>query len=245
MPQKLSFFIYLLDITFQTPIPYSSTTHSFHPLQHWTSLVYPLLKILTGNFTSPLSLSQLPQSWAFCIVSASFSPPLSRYPYIGALSALVWSTHDMCGGSPRTQLSWTECSLRLFVLSVLLLSLTIFSLLNSAAKLLLSISSIVIFTLTALLNLLTACLPPLLRPRCTRLCTQAHPFTDQIPYARVKQHLHSFIPFTGKLGNNLPFSVFTPAYELNSFKRKVSGHLSSWIWSLVFDTHLLSSRSSK
>ncbi len=28
MPQKLSFFIYLLDITFQIPIPYSSTTHS-------------------------------------------------------------------------------------------------------------------------------------------------------------------------------------------------------------------------
>ncbi len=34
MPQKLSFFINLIDITFQTSIPYSSTTHSYHPLQH-------------------------------------------------------------------------------------------------------------------------------------------------------------------------------------------------------------------
>ncbi len=33
-PQKLIFFIYLLYITFQTPMPYSSTTHSYHPLQH-------------------------------------------------------------------------------------------------------------------------------------------------------------------------------------------------------------------
>ncbi len=141
----------------------------------------------------------------------------------------------MYGGAPRTQLSWTEWSLRLFVSSVLL-SLTIFSLLNSAVKLPLFLSSIVIFTLTALLNLLTACLPPLLRPRCTHLCTQAHPFTVQIPYARVNQHLHSFIPITGKLWNDLPLSVFPCTNDLNSFKRRVSGHLSSWIWSLFSDT---------
>ncbi len=146
----------------------------------------------------------------------------------------------MCGGAPCTQLSWTEWSLRLFVSSVLLLSLTIFSLLNSAAKLPLSLSSIVIFTLTALLNLLTACLPPLLRPRCTHLCTQARPFTVQIPYARVNLHLHTFIPFTGKVLNNLPLSVFPPAYDLNSLKRRVSGHLSSWIWSLLLDTPFFS-----
>ncbi len=86
---------------------------------------------------------------------------------------------------------------------------------------------------------LANCMPPsLLRPRCTRLCTQAHPFSVQIPYARVNQHLHSFIPFTGKLWNNLPLSVFSLAYDLNSFKRRVSGHLSSWIWSLFLDSIL-------
>ncbi len=98
-------------------------------------LALPFTLILSGNFTSNLSLTQLSRSWAFCIVSAIFSPPHSWCPYTGALSALVWSTHHMCGGAPRTQLSWTECSLRLFVSSVLLLSLTLFSLLNSAAKL--------------------------------------------------------------------------------------------------------------
>ena len=69
--------------------------------------------------------------------------------------------------------------------------------------------------------------PPLPRPRCTRLSTHAHPYTVQTPYARVNQHLHSFIPHAGKLWNNLPSSVFPPAYDLNSFKRRVSGHLSS------------------
>ena len=53
--------------------------------------------------------------------------------------------------------------------------------------------------------------PPLPRPRCTRLSTHAHPYTVQTPYARVNQHLHSFIPHAGKLWNNLPSSVFPPA----------------------------------
>ncbi|XP_050717656.1 uncharacterized protein LOC126999291 [Eriocheir sinensis] len=69
--------------------------------------------------------------------------------------------------------------------------------------------------------------PPLPQPRCTRLSSHAHPYTVQTPYARVNQHLHSFIPHAGKLWNNLPSSVFPPAYDLNSFKRRVSGHLSS------------------
>merc|ERR1712035_47787 len=41
-----------------------------------------------------------------------------------------------------------------------LLSLTVYNLLKSAAVLLLFLFSIVFFTVTALLNLLTACLPP-------------------------------------------------------------------------------------
>merc|ERR1712035_22001 len=50
-------------------------------------------------------------------------------------------------------------SQKLFVSSALLLSLTVYNLLKSAAVLLLFLSSIVIFMVTALLNLLTACLP--------------------------------------------------------------------------------------
>ena len=48
---------------------------------------------------------------------------------------------------------------RLFVSSTLLLWLTVFNLSNTAAVLLLYLSSTAIFMVTALLNLLTACLP--------------------------------------------------------------------------------------
>ncbi len=67
--------------------------------------------------------------------------------------------------------------------------------------------------------------PPLPRPRCTRLSSQAQPFTVQIPYTRVNQHLQSFIPITRKLWRSLPFSVFPPSYDLNLLKRGVSRHL--------------------
>ena len=67
--------------------------------------------------------------------------------------------------------------------------------------------------------------PPLLRPRCTRLSTLSHPYSVQLSNARVNQYSHSFIPFTGKLWNSLPFAVFPSSYDLNSFKREVSRHL--------------------
>ncbi len=67
---------------------------------------------------------------------------------------------------------------------------------------------------------LANCKPPLLpRPRCTKLTSQAHPSTVQILYGRVDQHLHSFIPVTGKLWNNLPLSTFPPSYDLNFFQK--------------------------
>ncbi len=73
---------------------------------------------------------------------------------------------------------------------------------------------------------LANCMPaPLPRPRCTKLSSQAHPFTIQIPYTRVNQHLQSFIPVTCKLWKSLPFSVFPPSYDLNIFKRGGSRHL--------------------
>ena len=67
--------------------------------------------------------------------------------------------------------------------------------------------------------------PPLPRPRCTRLSTFSHPYSIQLTNARVNQYLHSFIPFTGRLWNSLPDSVFPPSYNLDSFKRGVSRHL--------------------
>jgi hypothetical protein len=67
--------------------------------------------------------------------------------------------------------------------------------------------------------------PPLPRPRRTRLSTLSHPYSIHLPNSRVNQHLHSFIPFTGKLWNSLSDSVFPPSYDLNSFKRGVSRHL--------------------
>ena len=67
--------------------------------------------------------------------------------------------------------------------------------------------------------------PPLMRPRCTRLSTSSHPYSVQIPYARVNQYLQSFFISTGKLWNSLPLSVFPPVYDLNYFKREVSRYL--------------------
>ena len=55
-----------------------------------------------------------------------------------------------------------------------------------------------------------------MRPRCTRFSTFSHPFSIHLTNARVNLHLHSFIPFTGKLWNSLPDSVSPPSYELNS-----------------------------
>ncbi len=73
---------------------------------------------------------------------------------------------------------------------------------------------------------LSNCMAPLLsRPRSTRLSTQDHSSTVQTPYAIVNQYLLSFFPFTGKLYNSLPASVFPPVYDLSAFKSGVSRHL--------------------
>ena len=74
---------------------------------------------------------------------------------------------------------------------------------------------------------LANCMPTSLpRPCCTRLSTSFHPYSVHLPNERVNQYLHSFIPHTGKLWNSLPLSVFPSVYDLNSFKRGVSRHLS-------------------
>ncbi len=49
-------------------------------------------------------------------------------------------------------------------------------------------------------SVLANCMPPLFpRPCCTRLSSQAHPYTVQTPFAKVNQYLHSFFLVTGKL----------------------------------------------
>ena len=74
---------------------------------------------------------------------------------------------------------------------------------------------------------LANCVPLLLpRPRCTRLASSFHSYSVHLPNARVNQYSQSFIPFSGKLCNFPPVSVFLPAYDLNCFKREVSRHLS-------------------
>ena len=63
--------------------------------------------------------------------------------------------------------------------------------------------------------------PPVPRSRCTRFSTSSHFYSVHLSNAKVNQYLHSFLPYTGKLWNSLPLSVFPPAYDLNSFKRGV------------------------
>merc|ERR1711980_70278 len=118
----------------------------------------------------------------------------------------------------------TGGSQKLFVSSTLLLLLTVYKLLRSAAVLLLFLSSIVIFMVTALLNLLTACLPHSGGLAAPDFLLTLTPFLSN----SLMQELTSiFIPFTGKLWNSLPESIFPPAYDLDSFKRGVSRHLFS------------------
>ncbi|MPC17383.1 hypothetical protein E2C01_010237 [Portunus trituberculatus] len=65
-------------------------------------------------------------------------------------------------------------------------------------------------------------MPPLLLwPRFTWLSSSSHPYSVHLSNARVNQYFQSFIPFSGKLWNSLPASVF-PTYDLTSFKREVS-----------------------
>ena len=78
-----------------------------------------------------------------------------------------------------------------------------------------------IIMLTALLKLLTACLPPLMRPRCTRFSTHSHPFSVHPPFARVNQYLNSFFVSTGELWNSLPLCLFPASYfQLNQFQER-------------------------
>ncbi|MPC50562.1 hypothetical protein E2C01_044391 [Portunus trituberculatus] len=68
--------------------------------------------------------------------------------------------------------------------------------------------------------------PLFLRPRCTKLSSSSHPYSVQPSNGGVNQDSQLVIPFTGKLWNFLPASVFPTSYDLSSFNREVSRHLS-------------------
>ena len=89
-----------------------------------------------------------------------------------------------------------------------------------------NVASLALYFLANCSSDLANCMPPLLpRPHCTRLASSSHPYFVHLSNARVNQYSQSFIPFSGKLWNSLPASVFPPAYDLNCFKREVSRHL--------------------
>ena len=67
--------------------------------------------------------------------------------------------------------------------------------------------------------------PPLRRVRNTRLAANSHPFSVQLSNARVNRYSQSFMHATGQLWNCLPLSVFPPAFDLQSFKCRVSRYL--------------------
>ncbi len=100
-PQKHSFSTYPLDIILQTTIPYF-----FYNTQLSLSSTLNILGLsLTQNLNWKLQISSPTKSASSrLVVSGSYSPPHSSYPYTWALSALVWSTHLTCGGAPLTQL---------------------------------------------------------------------------------------------------------------------------------------------
>ncbi|MPC52022.1 hypothetical protein E2C01_045881 [Portunus trituberculatus] len=87
------------------------------------------------------------------------------------------------------------------------------------------LSLITIFKLIALLFLLTVCLPS----SCS-LTAQSFllPLTPILSSSNtiVNQYSQSFIPFSCKLWNSLPAYVFPSSYDLLSFKKEVSRHLS-------------------
>ncbi len=85
------------------------------------------------------------------------------------------------------------------------------------------LSSTVIFVVTAVLNLLTACLPASCGLTAQDFLLTLIPVLSTLLLQELKPYLHSFIPFTGKLWNSLSHSVFPPYYNLNSLRKEFRG----------------------
>ncbi|MPC71237.1 hypothetical protein E2C01_065509 [Portunus trituberculatus] len=63
-------------------------------------------------------------------------------------------------------------------------------------------------------------------PRCTRLFSSSSHLILSTSNARINQYSQSFIPSSGKLWRSLPVSIFPSSYDVTSFKREASRHLS-------------------
>ena len=61
--------------------------------------------------------------------------------------------------------------------------------------------------------------------RCTRLATNSHPFTVEVPSCQKKFYAASFFPRTSVMWNALPLSCFPDSYNLNRFKSRVNRYL--------------------
>ena len=73
---------------------------------------------------------------------------------------------------------------------------------------------------------LAACIPPpMARPHSTRQATFAHNYCVELANARINWFSDGFFPFTSRLWNSLPSSVFPASLNLPSFKRQVYHHL--------------------
>ena len=84
--------------------------------------------------------------------------------------------------------------------------------------------STAIFMLTALLNLLTACLPPSCGLAVQGLLLLLIPILS-IFLMKELTSIFTLSSLTQVNSETLPLSVFPPVYELNSFKKGVSRHL--------------------
>ena len=139
----------------------------------------------------------------FWAVSASITHLPNCWLYTGDSSAHVWSMLHMFWEAPLIQLFWTRWNEKLFVLSTLLLWLTVFILFLIAAMLPLLLSFTAIFMLTALQISLTACLP----------CSRGLAAQDLL------------LPFTPILSTSL-MQELTSILSLSSFSLVSSGTLS-------------------
>merc|ERR1712002_99920 len=73
---------------------------------------------------------------------------------------------------------------------------------------------------------LASCIPPPLeRPRNTRQASNAHRYSVSIANSRINSFDNCFFPYTSKLWNSLPESVFPDLYYLSSLKRQAYRHL--------------------
>ena len=140
-------------------------------------------------------------------VCVHFSLPTNYLLCIGALSIHVWSMALISRGVQLSQFHQTEWSLKLLVSLTLLLQLTV--LIPKVIDAMLHLYLFYHYFHADCSSELVNCMPlPLQRHRCTRLSTFSHTYSVHLSNATVDQYFHSFIPYTGKLWNSLPLSVF-------------------------------------